>query len=781
MYYVQRKPLIICTMLVCMLGLVVWQAPPQTVFAQTSLNVSPQGQFAGEKVTLTGSGYPPGTYTIRWDGVDSETFDIPPDDNNAAAFTKEFTIPQEATDGFHTLSLVSNRLRQMTSIDVYVGTLVLDLTVSLEWEPSEAETIGNQDGIRNDIEAAGCPANSTPPGHPDPGGNYTYLQDLELALEYTSAYLYNFTEGQMSLGTIDVYTGGDNWEEADIQILADSTYRPSAFVGGIVDDPTLSPFTTIDDKPIVFYDLPIILGRLWNGEGARCGRWSNPAGWRTLGHELGHHALYLYDQYFNAVTGESQYCTASGIDFGSPSYPTLIGTDDTLMAYHYTTDKLWRGGVAPQQGKQPIACRNTPHELIYGGGTTEWEVIKTFYPNININAPPPSISWPMSPVANLFTFNGAPGPVDSIADIALEVTGELSETAIGEAYLVRPRNGQYPQRIIGQGVLLPDAEEQLPFLGVVPDLGDRAAVFVNDPNTDNRFAISPNSIAPLSLTNLNNLTTELTDWRPSITVAPTTTRKGSSFSEVVALNVRLEDCGAQSEEVAFAYCPAGGVCSESMGATRESDRTFTYTFFFSDNNPVALRGYIYARNGVSDAEAIVTYQLGGGVGTAYIGAHAPFSGGEITTEIVPGDIPPEETAEIKDTRVAHTTTPACSVPPTDESPIRLLGTPFNIQPEINTEDQDNSRPWNVSDPPILVRLSYKQDLLNRLGIAEEQLVVVRLNSDNIWEVVPTVGQSVELDWIAAEAQNFDSDGDSDGDFYALAYGPLFNFLPLIQR
>ncbi|MEM8535588.1 MAG: hypothetical protein AAGF95_32455, partial [Chloroflexota bacterium] len=620
----------------------------------------------------------------------------------------------------------------------------------------------------------------------DQNGNYDYLQDLEQAFKYTSAYLYNFTEGQMSLGTIDVYTGGENWEEADIQILADSTYRPSAFVGGIVDDPTVSPFTTIDDKPIVFYDLPIILGRLWNGEGARCGRWSNPAGWRTLGHELGHHALYLYDQYFNAVTGEPQYCTASGIDFGSPPYPTLIGTDDTLMAYHYTTDKLWRGGVAPQQGKQPISCNNTPHELIYGGGTTEWEVIKNFYPNININAPPPP-PWKTSPVFSLFTFNGTAVQSDTVANVALDIAGGSSETAVGEAYLVRPRDGQYPQRIIGQGILLPSEEEQLPFLGVVPNLADRAAVFVNDPNTGNRFAIPPNSITPLSLTNLNNVTAASTDWHPSIMVTPITTRKGSSFSEVVALNVRLEDCDAQSEEVAFAYCPAGGVCDEPVWATPQNGGTFTYNFFFSDDNPVALRGYIYARNGVTDEEAIVTYQLGGGVGTAYIGVHAPLSGGEITTEIVPGDIPPDE---IRDTRVAHTTTPACSIPPADDSPIRLLGTPFNIQPVINTEDQDNSRPWNASDPPIRVRLSYNQDLLNRLEIAEEQLVIVRLNSDNTWEEVPTVGQSeevptvgqsVELDWIAAEAQIFDGDVGSDGDFYALAYKPFFNFLPLIQR
>ncbi|MEM8535354.1 MAG: hypothetical protein AAGF95_31255, partial [Chloroflexota bacterium] len=259
MHSIQERPFAALTIFVFMLSFTLLSIPPQTVSAQPNLRVSPQGQFAGEKVTLTGSGYPPGTYTIRWDGVDSETFDILPDDNNAGTFTKEFTIPQDATDGVHTVSLVSNRLRQITNINVFVGTLVLDLTVSLEWEPGSSNTVSQY------IAAAGCPADPPAPGHPDPGGNYDYLQDLKQAFEYTSAYLYNFTEGQMSLGTIDVYTGGENWEEADIQILADSTYRPSAFVGGIVDDPTASLFPTDADQPIVFYDLPIILGRLWNG------------------------------------------------------------------------------------------------------------------------------------------------------------------------------------------------------------------------------------------------------------------------------------------------------------------------------------------------------------------------------------------------------------------------------------------------------------------------------------------------------------------------------------
>jgi hypothetical protein len=80
---------------------------------------------------------------------------------------------------------------------------------------------------------------------------------------------------------------------------------------------------------------------------------------------------------------------------------------------------------------------------------------------------------------------------------------------------------------------------------------------------------------------------------------------------------------------------------------------------------------------------------------------------------------------------------------------------------------------------LRVRLGYSQDLLDRLGIAEDQLVIVRLNANNVWEIVPTSGQSALLDWITGAPQNFGG----DGEFYALAYRSTFAgrvFLPLLQ-
>jgi hypothetical protein len=76
-----------------------------------------------------------------------------------------------------------------------------------------------------------------------------------------------------------------------------------------------------------------------------------------------------------------------------------------------------------------------------------------------------------------------------------------------------------------------------------------------------------------------------------------------------------------------------------------------------------------------------------------------------------------------------------------------------------------------------VRLSYSQDLLDRLGINEDQLVVLRLDKgQRIWQLVPIAGRSRALDWIAAAARPFDG----QGAVYALGYRPPV-WLPLVRR
>ena len=73
--------------------------------AGAALKTIPGSGQAGAAVRLVGSGYVPGGYagTIRWDGTDVETFDIP----TGGAFSIPYTIPAEAAVISHTLSICS--------------------------------------------------------------------------------------------------------------------------------------------------------------------------------------------------------------------------------------------------------------------------------------------------------------------------------------------------------------------------------------------------------------------------------------------------------------------------------------------------------------------------------------------------------------------------------------------------------------------------------------------------------------------------------------------------
>src|SRR4051794_26101913 len=163
--------------------------------------------------------------------------------------------------------------------------LKFDLTVSLEWQP------GLKDNLNADLKTAGCAFNTT---------SSLYVDDLVGALRQTSAYLYAATEGRAALRDVTIYTDGQHWSDADIRILANSSYRPTAYPGGIVNVPQLYANPTPGLAP-TFYPGQIYLGRLWDGRGAHCGRWQAAAGYRTIGHEWGHYAFYLWDEYVDRV------------------------------------------------------------------------------------------------------------------------------------------------------------------------------------------------------------------------------------------------------------------------------------------------------------------------------------------------------------------------------------------------------------------------------------------------------------------------------------------------
>jgi hypothetical protein len=202
---------------------------------------------------------------------------------------------------------------------------------------------------------------------------------------------------------------------------------------------------------------------------------------------------------------------------------------------------------------------------------------------------------------------------------------------------------------------------------------------------------------------------------------------------------------------------------------------FQYTFFFPRDGlaePPALHGYIYARTLSSPyEETAVWYQIGGGVGPAYGDGHAPLADAAVDASIASGQAPPKH-----DTRLLFSPAPGCSGGGLDPSlgVQGIIGTPLNVQPVV--ADGNGGHAWNTGDPQLQVRLGYSQDLLDRLGINEAQLVILRLEQGARWQIVPTAGRSRALDWIAAAPRPFEG----QGMIYALGYRrPVW--LPVIRR
>lgn len=753
-----RHPSIVISALIIILSSTLLTLPPRVAQAQTSLHASLSAGLPGSTLTLTGSGYTPGGYagTILWDGTEVQTFDIP----EGGTFSVPFRIPADATDGVHTITVCSlnpcatGEFAQTADVEVFVGVIALDLTVSLEWEPDPT-----------------APALITPvPPYCPPA--VAYLVDLCVGLRTTAAYLYAASEGQMTLGTVTIYTGGEQWDQADIRILANNAYRPTAFIGGIVDEPTPYIDTTTGLTRTIFYPAPILLGRQWNGIGAREGAWSQAAGWRTIGHELGHYALFLYDQYVD-LDGNEQYCTSTGLDF-ERILPDLGGNADTLMAYHYTADKFWRGGAAAAPGSRGdlFACDNTALEFVYGEGVSEWQAIGQFYPEMTTGAPllPPDFSiadFAGTDAADLFAVvvGSAAVPGTRTATVELDsLPSGAPNRLFGETYLLHDNPNNQLERIIGQGLVLPGRQETIDFLGVRS--GDRGAVYVYDAATGARFATPPSS--PLAAT--STLGATASTWRPSIVIVPTVLETGDA-AQVTALNVRLEDCARSTKAIEMAYCPAGGTCDPPVSVSAV-DGVFTHAFQFP-LEPPGIHGYIYARKVETGEESVVWYQLGGGGGSGRTGAHAPLVDGLINVDVPPGGPGPA-----RDGRVLFSPTPACSASAALPDGVQgIIGAPFNIQPVIAGANASVGWGQNPADPPLRVRLNYNQDLLNRLEISENQLVILSLDAQGVWQALPTAAQSTRLDWIAAEPQVFDG----DGAFYALAYRNPQLFLPVIRR
>ncbi|MBV7333982.1 VCBS repeat-containing protein [Chloroflexi bacterium TSY] len=72
----------------------------------------------------------------------------------------------------------------------------------------------------------------------DARGDTVFQEQIEKDLQRTSEILYDLTNGQAALGTIDVFHDKGFWNQVDVAVTSRNTQRPSAVLGGWVLTPT---------------------------------------------------------------------------------------------------------------------------------------------------------------------------------------------------------------------------------------------------------------------------------------------------------------------------------------------------------------------------------------------------------------------------------------------------------------------------------------------------------------------------------------------------------------
>ena len=190
----------------------------------------------------------------------------------------------------------------------------------------------------------------------------TYMTELKSNLERASELLFDWSNGQMALGNIEIYHNRYKWEEADVQILVNNRYGPNADKGGIVTG-IVTETLILDSISVTptYSTGKVRIGATWSRSGESVNEFSED--WsRAFTHELGHYLLYLDDNYygFNDSGLLIDIDTCSGV-MGDP-YKTSNGMGED--EFHSDTDWL-------------PSCRETSsHQSV---GRSDWATIEHFY------------------------------------------------------------------------------------------------------------------------------------------------------------------------------------------------------------------------------------------------------------------------------------------------------------------------------------------------------------------------------------------------------------------
>lgn len=346
-------------------------------------------------------------------------------------------------------------------------------------------------------------------------GDAVYQTRLLSHIQKAANYLYDFSDGQISLGDVHIYQNYDLWDEADVRIYSSNNLRPHAAIGGINESPVDDPLVA----DVAYYPGYTYMGRTWN-------RFNLPGeptdldvdisnDWPlALAHELSHYLLYLFDTYL-AVTAsgeivETASCTGSAMGWVYEQANTEFVFD---------------------QGHWESACGDTlaNHTL----KRNEWDTIRLWY--TSLLAPTTVNPGPSAPPVPFVTTTIHPpsNPAVVLPNQTFTLTYQAGETASDEARAFLMRGN----RIIDQGK--PDVTNQITLVGA--QTNDRFCVF--DVNDFAEGGASPRHQYGCELLEVgdNSLQMEKDDgWAPIIQISHAASRTiGISVTQEISAGLSL--------------------------------------------------------------------------------------------------------------------------------------------------------------------------------------------------------------------------------------------------
>jgi len=359
----------------------------------------------------------------------------------------------------------------------------------------------------------------------DARSDTTFMSSLRARLRRSSEILYDWTNGQVALGTLTIYQNKEHWDHTfdakgtvitrgvDLRIYASNQIRPNATQGGIVNSPTTISYPGAPGGARTASYEPgyIRMGASWNAIG-------NPGAdvaedWaKALAHEVGHYALFLDETYLGKQG--SLLVPVTGCESAMSDPYT-----DSASEFRPTSD--W-----------PTACQTTLQYL--GTGLSEWAMITTFYNRI---AATNGFTFTLN-VPALATSN--PGPVVLPLGVTVINDATAADTAINasDTYTVIPPSGGRYNASPGARTLIFPAENQLPIDLGTPSAGQVIARGYRDGDRLCVFDIAKSLLGcTLSPTGLH--LSSAPGWSPDLQITPIT-YPGASGTPTMTLRIVIQ-------------------------------------------------------------------------------------------------------------------------------------------------------------------------------------------------------------------------------------------------